>query len=143
MNDIADPRTHDDAFVAALVAAGLVVGDGTDPTEPHGWRAAPGQSEFIAYVIVYPLTAAFDGGLACSFNETTFAWQVTCVAETRERCDWLRHRVDQAVIGRELTVAGRSVPLIRPDGGTGTRPENRDGRPQLFLATPRYTATSV
>lgn len=139
---LADPRTHDDALVAALVAADLVVGDGGDPTDPFGWQGAPGSSQFQPYVIVYPLTQTFDGGLGCSDSDSDLSWQVTCVGATREQCDWIRHEVNTALIGQALTVSGRSVARVRADGGAGTRRDDTT-QPPLFIATPRYAALSV
>lgn len=139
---LADPRTHADAVIAALTAAGLTVGDAADPTGPFGWQGVPGQSDFAAYVIVYPLTQSFDGGLGCSDDDSDLAWQVTCVAETRERCQWLENKVNTALVGQPLTVAGRFVPRVRRDGGAGVRRDDTT-QPPLFISTPRYAAVST
>lgn len=137
----ANPRTHNDALVALLVAAGLVVGDATYPTDPYGWAGTPGQSVFTPYCIVYPLMQSFDGGLACSDSDSDFGWQVSCWGSTREQCDWIMDAVCSALIGAELVVAGRGVPRIRSDGGAGTRRDDTT-QPGLFSATPRFAAYS-
>jgi len=139
---LADPRTHDNALVAALVAAELVVGDGGDPTEAFGWQGTPGGSQFVPYVIVHPLVQTFDGGLGCPDVDSDLGWQVTCVGATREQCDWVRHEVNTALIGQALTVTGRSVTRVRADGGAGTRRDDTT-QPPLFIATPRFAALSV
>lgn len=139
---LADPRTHNDAFLAALQGAGLVIGDAREPSASFGWQGVPGQSDFVPYVIVYPLTQNFDGSLGCPDVDSTLAWQATCVGSTREQCDWVKAKVDAAVIGKQLAVAGRFVPRIYADGGAGTRRDDTV-QPPVFIATPRYTATSV
>lgn len=139
---LANPRTHDDAFVEALVDAGLVVGDGGNPTDPYGWQGAPGHSDFIPYAIVYPLTQDFDGSLGCPDTDSDFGWQVTCVGATRQQCDWVRNAVNEALIGQHLTVDGRVVHRVRADGGAGTRRDDTT-QPPLFIATPRFAALSV
>lgn len=139
---LADPRTHDDALVAKLIDAGLVVGDAADPDDPFGWQGVPGQSRFIPYAVVYPLDHLYDGSLGCPDTDSDLSWQVTCVGSTREQCDWVRAEVAAALIGQTLTVAGRSVPRIRPDGGAGTRRDDTV-QPPVFIATPRFAAVSV
>lgn len=139
---LADPRTHDDALVAKVAAAGVVVGDATDPTSPHGWQGTPGQSTFIPYAVVYPLDQIYDGSLGCPDTDADLSWQVTCVGSTREQCDWVRGKVAAALIGQTLTVAGRSIPRIRPDGGASTRRDDTV-QPAVFIATPRFAAVSV
>ena len=138
---LADPRTHTDAVVAALVAAGLVVGDGGSPPDPFGWAGTPGQSQFHAYAIVYPLGQVFDGTLGCPDVDSDLRWQVTCVGASREQAEWVQHQTQTALIGAVLTVAGRSVPRVRPDGGAGVRRDDTT-QPPLFLSTPRFAAQS-
>lgn len=139
---LADPRTHNDAFVALVASAGVVVGDATAPTVDHGWVGTPGQSNFVPYCVVYPLMQGFDGSLGSPDNDSTLAWQVTCVGSTREQCDWVKAKVDSVVIGAQLDVAGRFVPRVYAEGGAGTRRDDTV-QPPVFIATPRYTATSV
>lgn len=139
---LADPRTHSDALVAQIEAAGVVVGDAAPPTVAYGWQGAPGQSVFVPYAIVYPLTQSFDGGLGCPDADSDFEWQVTCVGESREQADWVRAKVDAALIGQTLTVSGRYVPRIRSSGGAGTRRDDTT-QPPLFISTPRYAAMST
>lgn len=136
---LADPRTHNDAFVALVQSAGVVVGDATAPTVDHGWAGTPGQSDFVPYCIVYPLTQGFDGSLGCPDVDSTLAWQVTCVGSTREQCDWVKGKVDSVVVGAQLVVNSRFVPRIYAEGGTGTRRDDTV-QPPVFIATPRYTA---
>lgn len=139
---LADPRLHDDALVNLLASVGLVVGDAADPTVPFGWQGTPGQSTFVPYVIVYPLDQDYDGSLGCPDTDSDLSWQATCVGATRDQCDWVRAKVADTLIGASLTVAGRSVPRIRPLGGVGTRRDDSI-QPPVFIATPRFGAVSV
>jgi hypothetical protein len=140
----ADPREHNDAFIALLEAAGLVVGDATKPKGAHGWQGIPGQSPpFIPYVIVHPLGQTFDGSLGCPDTDSDVAWQVTVVGSTREQTDSLKARVDAAVIGQSLTVAGRFVPRIRPEPSADQTRRDDTVQPASFIATPRYAAMST
>lgn len=138
---LADPRTHTDAVVSALEATGLIVGDGGNPTVPFGWSGTPGQSQFSPYVLVYPLGQSFDGALGCPDEDSDLRWQVTCVGAAREQAEWVQHEVQEALIGSVLTVAGRFVPRVRPDGGAGVRRDDST-QPPLFISTPRFAAQS-
>lgn len=139
---LADPRTHHDAIIAAIDAAGVVVGDGTYPTDDYGWQGGPGVSAFIGYAIVYPLSQEFDGSLGCPDTDADIAWQVTCVGATRRQADAVAHAVNTALVGNTLTVAGRSVPRMIRDGGSGARRDD-SVQPAQFIATPRYSLMSL
>ena len=139
---LANPSTHTTAIVTALQAAGLVVGDAAPPTVSYG---AQTPQTFTGYVVVYPLTETFDGSLGGPFDDADFTWQVTCVADTRAACDALVHAVNAALIGQTLTVAGRTVPQIRPvEGAPLTRREDDPPPAQTYryVATPQYAAWS-
>lgn len=139
---LADPRTHHDAVVGALVAAGLTVGDAEPPTTAYGWQGVPGQSVFDPYAIVYPLSQSFDGGLGCSDADSDIGWQVTCVGSSRAQCDWVVAKVNDALIGAVLTVSGRYVPRVRCTDVTGARRDDTT-QPPLFISTPRFAAVST
>lgn len=137
---IPSARTHNDAVIGTLEAAGLTVGDGEDPTSPFGWAGVPGQSVFAPYVIVYPLSGELDGSLGCPDTDGDLSWQVTCVGSTREQCDWLLDTTVTALVGTgTLTVAGRSIPRVRLETPGGTRRDDSTD-PALFIATPRFAA---
>lgn len=143
---LADPRTHNNAFITALSGKGFAVGDATYPTTAHGWAGTPGQSAFTPYVIVYPLTQAFDGSIGCPESDSDVGWQVTCVGATREQCDWVKASVDSTIIGHTLSVSGRFVPRVRPvEGYAAENVTRRDDtvQPAVFIATPRYMAMTV
>src|SRR5690606_11377785 len=76
---LADPRTHNDAFIAALQGAGLVIGDAREPSASCGWQGVPGEPDFAAFVTVDPLPQDFDGSLGCPDVDSTLEWQATCV----------------------------------------------------------------
>lgn len=142
MSDLAVSRLHTDALIAALEAAGLVAGDATSPTEAHGWQGAPGQSQFLGYVIVYPTERQDDGSLGCPDEDSEIEWTVTCVGGSRQQAEWLMGEVDSVLIGQPFTVPGRGIPRVwSPFTGFVRRDDTV--QPPTFIGTPRYRIYSV
>jgi hypothetical protein len=150
---IASTRAHGDAIIARLTAAAagtsVLIGDAekpgtrTEDTRVAGWTDAYGQSVFVPYIIVYPLTAEFDGPLGDPDADAEFAWQCTCVGSTREQAQGIEDLAIEAFVGQTLTVTGRSVRRIRlEDGGGGVRPDE-SVQPPLYISTPRFAAYST
>lgn len=140
---IASLRTHTDAIVAKIEAQGLVTGDATDPDTAFGWQSTPGQSQFIPYVIVYPLLGGtFDGSLGCPDDDAELLWQATCVGSTRTQCEWVLDEVNDALVGQIVVVDSRAVKRISADVLGGARRDDTV-QPPTFIATPRYRALSV
>lgn len=140
---LASLRTHTDAIIATLTAAGLVVGDGDTPTG-HGWQGAVGQSTFVPYVVVYPLIGGtFDGTLGDPDGDADLLWQLTCVGHTRKAAEVTADTALTALVGQSLAVAGRSISRIWADlAGGGARRDDTAAGPPLFIATPRIRALS-
>lgn len=141
---LANPATHTTALVAKLQTADIVTGDADRPTVKHGWQGTPMASTFIPYCMVWPLDTVLDGSLGAPDDDAEFRWQVTCIADTRLACETLVHAVNTALVGETLTVSGRTVPRIRPDGGGAVTPENEPppSRVRKYVAMPRYAAWS-
>lgn len=141
---LANPSTHTDAFVALLRAAGIPTGDAAPPPSGTFGHLATRGGTFVPYCTVWPLGQSHDGPIGAPDNYSDFGWQVTCVGDTRAACEQLRFRVDQALIGQPLTVAGRTVLRIRPDesGASQVRPDNSNPARPVLISTPRYAAFS-
>lgn len=146
MTQIASLRAHTDAFIAALeaelTATVAVVGDAKKPAGA-GWQGTPGQSDFVPYAIVYPWSGfTFDGNLTGFQDNADLEWQITCVGRTREQCEWLQDAAF-ALIGQPLTVAGRSVPLIRLGSAGGGVREDETVAPKVWMSTPQLAVWST
>lgn len=144
MTNLASTRTHTDAVIAKLAAAGLTVGDGQDPTAAHGWQAAVGTSVFVPYVIVYPIPGGtFDGTLADHSDDADLVWQLTCVGATRAQAEYVVDAALAALVAQPLAVAGRSIGKVSADApGGGVRRDDTAAGVPLFIATPRVRAMS-
>lgn len=137
---LANLRLHGDAVVAKLTAAGLVVGDGTAPTEAYGLR--PDKS-FIPWVVVYPVPGTFDGTLEDPWDDADLVYQVTCVGDTRASAVGVEDKVNAALLPPgALTVTGRVVQQVRLDIGGGVRRDDT-AKPPVFISTPRFRVVST
>lgn len=140
---VASLRTHTNAMLAKLIAtmSATTVGDAKKPSG-GGWPpgTVPGQSIFVPYAILYPLTPEFDGTLAATQDDAEITYQVTCVGSTREQAEWVADKAIVAFVGQTVTITGRS--LVRAmqlsDGGGGIRRDDTV-QPPLFIATPRFS----
>lgn len=122
-------RKHNDAVIAALVAAGLTIGDGEAP------EADP------PYGVVYQVpSAGLEGTLADPNADGELVYQVTCVGTTREQAQWV---VDKAMALLDgFNVANRSIARVSVDSLPGVlRDDKLD--PPLFYATPRFRVFST
>lgn len=123
-------QLHTDALIAALQAAGLTVGDGD----------AEGLA--LPYAVVYSLPGgSMSGNLDDPYEDADLVYQVTCVAAKRREAEWLADKVIATLVSG-FSVTGRSIALVRPDGGPGTRPDY-DSDPPVFISTPRFTIKST
>jgi hypothetical protein len=145
VSDIAQAGPHTDAVIVLLEAAGLLVLDGGPPlNQPRtwGWEGTPGQSSYRPYVTVNSLPGGtFGGPVGCPDDDADLIWGVTCVAETRKRCQDISDKVTAALVRKALPVAGRSTWMqLDMDGGV-----RRDDtvQPAVYISTPRFRATST
>jgi hypothetical protein len=127
---VASVRTHTDAVVVALEAAGLSVGDGS------------GDGLSVPYCVVYNISGGrMSGNLDDPFEDADLVYQVTCVGQTREQAEWVADKATVTLVNG-LSVTGRSIVLVTPEGGPGTRPD-RDVTPPVYFTTPRFTIKST
>lgn len=84
-------RELTDAVIAALEAAGLIVGDGV---KPDGVQPDRG------YCIVYPLTGGqMDGSMWNIHEDASVPIQVTAQGHTRRECEWVVDEVRAVMLG--------------------------------------------
>lgn len=127
-----------DAAVVAAVAGQNVATDLARKPAAGGWQGTPGESDFVAYAIVYPLPGGTrDGDLADPFAEVTLNYQAQCIADTAEAARSVAGDVDAAM--RALTVPDRKVLRVTPVDDGGVQPDDETQGPRLFYATPRYS----
>lgn len=127
---VASIRTHTDGVIASLVAAGLAVGDAD----------AKGLSP--PYAVVYSIPGGeMSGNLDDPYEDAELVYQVTCVGSTREQAEWVADKALTTLVAG-FSVTGRSIALVRPDGGPGTRPEY-DVTPPRFNSVLRFTIKST
>lgn len=126
-------RTHIDAVVDLLAAAGMAVGDGQAPdTNPP-------------YVIVHSVRGGRRSGpMGDAYADVDYVVQVTCVGRSRREAQW---RADQAEVAmatlRGTLVDGRTVVGVEPDMPSGVERDDTTAGPPLFYSTPRWTITSA
>ena len=136
--------THTTAIVAALASgAGVAVGDGQRP-DGGGWQGAEGHSPFAGYVVVYPISAGFDGPLADTHADSAAVWQTTCVGATRQQAQHIADTARSWLLanGRTVTIAGYGVAQVAYDGGGDVRRDDTT-KPPLFYAVDRYRFTTT
>jgi hypothetical protein len=133
---VAPSRPHADAVVAALEAAGLLVGRGKQPPG-SGWQGTPGASTFKGYAVLYTSPGSPDGNVADPNAYLDFSFQVTCVGASADGAQAISDRVQAALIGRILAVAGRSsYPVYKTVDPIGRRDDAVS--PALHYQTPQF-----
>ena len=151
MTQLASLRAHTSAIVDLLNAEFKTFDSGgpdldVTPGAPGGWgwQGKPGQSEFLPYRIVFPISGGvFDGPLGCPSDDASLTWQVTCVGATREQCEWVVDATHASLVEQTLTVAGRSIDRVWSDMAGGGARRDDEVQPPVFIATPRYRADST
>lgn len=131
-------RLTGNAVVAALRNANLNVGDGEKPRDV-GWTGVPGQSDFHAYIIVYPTGGGgVDGSIGRPHDDVTLVYQLTCVGSTREQTDWMRDKARGVMLNRaNLQVAGQSIVSVEIDVPIATSRDD-DEQPPLWFSADRF-----
>jgi hypothetical protein len=137
---IASLRQHSDAVLAALVSTGVPVGDADPDIGEVGWQATPGQSEFLAYMVLYPLAGGtFDGPTAEPDDDAELYFQVTCVGANRAQCEWVLDQALGVLVGdQDVTVPDRSTLRIEADMAGGGVRRDDTVQPPVFISTPRF-----
>lgn len=116
-------RIHTDAIIAALQAAGLIVGDAKNPGVPP------------PYAVVYPIPGGSrSGSLDDPHEDAELVFQVTCIGSSREQAEWVVDKAEGILSG--VTVTGRRI-FLSVDSNPGVFRDD-DVSPPLFQATPRF-----
>lgn len=139
MTTVFKGREITDAVIAALTAASLHVGDGDKPAGT-GWQGNPGASNFVPYVIVYPLLGGtVDGSLDDPQADAWPAYQLTSTGGTRAQCELIADRARAvmltAIAGQ--TIDGRRIGFVLIDALPGATRED-DNQPSLYFAPERF-----
>jgi len=140
---LASARAVTDGVLAALDAAGLLVGDATAPAA-GGWQGAAGQSQFTPYVVVHPLPGGRLAGTIAHPNETAkLVFQVTAWGSTREQAEWAADGARSALLASgAVTEAGRSVFSVTVELLAGCWLDDTV-RPALHRTGDRFAVTTV
>lgn len=132
-------RPVTEAIIAALTAAGLVVGDGEKP-ELGGWTGTPGESDFNGYVVVHPIGATeIDGTLDNPSDDVWPLHQLTSYGAVRGQCEQIADTARNIILTAPIVIAGRSAGRYMIDFlGIAVRVD--DVQPPIFQAPDRYVA---
>ena len=123
-------QKHTDAVIAKLA--------GTSGFSTFDSNAPAPEDRPEKYVVVYPIPGGSRGGtLAGPFDDAEIVYQVTCVGQTRQQAEWVRDKVEAALL-TGITVSGRHIPLVRPEGGDDGTYRDDTVTPPLYYTTPRY-----
>lgn len=130
---LASLRTHTDAVIDKLEAAGLSVGNAEG-------KDASGGDLSQKYAVVYPIPGGrFFGTLGELNGFAELVYQVTCVGSTSEQALWVADKAMTLLDG--ITVTGRRIRVFLDDP-SGVRRDDA-GPDTLFYATPRFRLTST
>lgn len=131
------------AVLERLQSTGLPVGDARKPPEPEecGWQGAVGQSEFITYLVLYPILTLRDGpdsSLADRYTDPQFTYQVTAVGVDRLTAEMAQDlAIARLCNGIALDIPGRSTVFVRHESSQGTHPDEVVNSP-LFYCVDRF-----
>lgn len=131
-------RPHADAVLSVLTAALGAV----SPAVPVGVGRKPDDTSSTRWAVLYPLGAEFDGPIGDDAADLTYTFQVTSVADTVERCEWVADLVRAALINTDLTVTGRHCDPTSPTGGSGIQRDDGVNPPCYYRADTYTTYTS-
>ena len=131
-------RTVTDAIITLLEAAPLTVGDGVAPSA-GGWSGVPGQSTFVGYVVVHPVSGGvLDGTIDAPNIDADPLYQLSTFGATREQCENIADLCRAEMVTKAaLTVAGRSVLQVDQDMLDGARRDD-DIQPATWMGVGRY-----
>lgn len=127
-------RIHTDAVIAALEAAGLVVGDAEAvdatrvPLEPP-------------YAVVYPMPGRLGGTMADPERDGQVVYQVTSVGVSRSEAEWVRDKAREVLLPG-LVVAGRRIVRVKVEM-VGEVARDDDVSPPRFFIPERFRFWSV
>ncbi|MFG1963090.1 hypothetical protein [Nonomuraea sp. NPDC049028] len=113
---VAPARPHTDAVVAAVAAIPMLVDRARQPAG-SGWQATPGSSTFKRYAVVYPSSGVPDGNEAEPLEYLDYTAQINVFGATETQAEDAADAVRAALIGRRLTVTGRSTYRVQTQPG--------------------------
>lgn len=129
-------RTHTDAVLGRLQAAGIPVGDGDGGDMTGGYVVLYGDAGIVQ-------RAADLGSLGDPYADLETAYRVVHVGAGRQQVDSLVDRVRAALLGFAPTVAGRvCMPMWQSDAGPLFPPDRDDPSQSVFSKTVEYTLRS-
>lgn len=128
-------RTHTDAVVAALVAAGLEAEAGEAP-DAGGWQGTPGQSEFTPYAVVFGQTDTLSGPAGAPDDDGELIRQVTYVGSTHEQAEWARDTGRPQLL-QGVSVDGRQTDRVALEIGLRVERDD-DVEPHVHFAIDHY-----
>lgn len=113
---VAASAPHTAAVLATLQTAGILAGHAVAP-DGGGWQGEPGRSTYVPYAVVYPSPGVPDGNVSEPHEYLDYSAQINCWAATADQAERLADQVRAALVGRRLTVPGRSTyPVQQPPG---------------------------
>lgn len=113
---IAPATPHTTAVVTAIAAIPMLVDRAKQPAG-SGWQGTPGSSTFLRYAVVYPSLGIPDGNVAEPLEYLDYAAQINVFGATETQAEDAADDVRAALIGRRLTVAGRSTYRVQAPPG--------------------------
>ncbi|WP_326642871.1 hypothetical protein OG884_05770 [Streptosporangium sp. NBC_01755] len=129
---IAPTAPHTDAVVAAIAAIPMPVERAKKPAG-GGWQGDPGTSDYVPYAVVYPSPGVPDGNEAEPLEYLDYSAQINIWGITEPQAERVADLVRAALIGRRLTVAGRSTYRVQTPGGPPIRRDD-SVQPSTYLA---------
>lgn len=136
------PRTEltTNAVLTRLEVTGLLIGDGRKP-EDGGWQGAPGQSEFVAYAVLYSLNhlrQGPDASLEDRNSDPVYRYQTNSVGKDRRQAERTADLVAGTLLNREpLDIPNRQTVLLIHETSTGVIPDE-SLNPPVFVTIDRW-----
>ena len=97
------------AIVTQLDDAGLLTGEGKAP-DGYGWQGAPGQSNYVGYVVVYPTPGGPSTGTVAAPNSDSGAdYQIVSVGASSRQAETVADDVREVLTAALPTLSGRRV----------------------------------
>ena len=124
----------DDLIVALAVS--IATGDGEKPAA-GGWQGTPGQSTFVPYCVVHPLTGGYTTGGIDDNDSAELLYQISCYGATRAQCQHAAETVHPIALGLRPTLTSHAVTWVDDDMLGGSRRDDLVQPPQ-WVAVPRY-----
>lgn len=119
---------------------GLPVGEGVAPTD-GGWQGAPGQSVFLAYLVVHSIPGGtLDGPIGDPHADSDLVWQIDSVGATQLAAEEGGDLARAALLVQglpSLSIAGRAVRWVSEDIPGGGARQDPD-QPSIFRQFSRY-----